>query len=185
MRGIKNSVSLLLTLAMILGTEAAAISDFQSNSQEEIKTVEFEPIPLEVIYAQAGDYTLGERTHDVHLINKEDRDLMLRCAFAEGGNQGEDGMWLIMSVIMNRVENPNFPNSIREVIYQPHQFSVVTDGRIDEVEPTEATEMAMVRIEDGEIAPEIVAFERKNSHVLDEWFTYAFTYRDHAFYTPK
>ena len=185
MRGMKNALSLLLTVTMILGTEAAAISDIQINSQEEIKTVEFEPIPLEEVFAQAGVDGEIERTHDIHLINQEDRDLMIRCAFAEGGNQGEDGIWLIMSVIMNRVEDPDFPNTIKEVIYQPHQFSVVTDGRIDKVEPTEIAESAMVRIEEGDIAPEIVAFERKESHVLKKWFSYAFTYRDHGFYTKK
>lgn len=94
-------------------------------------------------------------------------------------------MWLIMSVIMNRVADEEFPDTIRDVIYQPHQFSVVSDGRIDNVEPTEAAEMALIRIEEGQIAPELIAFERVDSNVLDVYFMPAFSYKDHRFYTKK
>ena len=74
MRGMKNALSLLLTVTMILGTEAAAISDIQINSQEEIKTVEFEPIPLEEVFAQAGVDREIERTHDIHGRRADDTD---------------------------------------------------------------------------------------------------------------
>lgn len=185
MRGAKTSRSIIALCAIAIGIEAAAISVLSKEQSQEIKTVTYEPIPIMADYEWAAEECQIERTHDIQLLSQEDRDLMLRCAAAEGANQGEDGMWLIMSVIMNRVADEEFPDTIRDVIYQPHQFSVVSDGRIDKVEPTEAAEMALIRIEEGQIAPELIAFERKDCNVLDVYFMPAFTYKDHKFYTKK
>ena len=133
------------------------------------------------------EYKAGsiERTHDIQLLTKEDRDLVMRVATAEGANQGEDGMWLIMSVIMNRVEDPDYPDNIHDVIYQPYQFTSILDKRAEEAEPTEACEMAMVRIEEGEIAPELIAFDLKDAGILEKYFEVAFDYKDHRFFTKK
>lgn len=115
-------------------------------------------------------------------------------ATAEAGGEGEDGQWLVMSVAMNRKKSSEFPDNIHDVIYQYkvakggrkiYQFSCVGDGRIEEVEPTEETEAALERIKRGEIAPEVIAFEVTSSNVLDEWFEYAFTFKNHKFYTLK
>lgn len=126
-----------------------------------------------------------ERTHDVQLMTREDRALMMRVATAEGEDQGEDGMWLILSVIMNRVEDPDYPDNIHDVIYQPYQFTSILDKRAEEAEPTEACEMAMVRIEEGEIAPEIIAFDLKDAGILEKYFEPVFDYRDHRFFVKK
>ena len=48
----------------------------------------------------------------------------------------------------------------------------------------EVTE-ALGMILNGEVAENIVAFEIKDSDVLEKWFEYAFTFRDHNFYTEK
>ena len=34
---------------------------------------------------------------------------------------------------MNRLKDPRFPNSIKEIIYQPQQFSPVSDGRLFQI----------------------------------------------------
>lgn len=156
-----------------------------------ITTVDFEYIRLieqrENTEPPVREAKIGgiERTHDVQLMTREDRDLMMRVATAEGENQGEDGMWLILSVIMNRVEDPDFPDNIHDVIYQPYQFTSILDKRAEEAEPTEACEMAMVRIEEGEIAPEIIAFDLKDAGILEKYFEPVFDYRDHRFFVKK
>lgn len=125
------------------------------------------------------------RTHEVNTMLQEDRELLCKVAMAEGGNQGEDGMWLIMSVIMNRVEDPDYPDSIPEVIYQKFQFTSILDGRAEKIEPSEECMRAAQRIESGDIAPEIIGFETTDSDVLNQYFTPAFDYRDHRFFTKK
>lgn len=122
------------------------------------------------------------RTHEVKTneFSYEDAQLLMGIAQAEGGNQGSDGMWLIMSVVLNRVNSSDFPDSIHDVIYQPSQFYAEGIGK---TELTPECHEALARIECGDVAPQIIAFEKTTSKVLDQFFSEAFVYRSHAFYT--
>ena len=124
------------------------------------------------------------RTHEIQVnVNEfsyEEAQMLMEIAQAEAGNQGPDGMWLVMSVVFNRREAQEFPDSIEDVIFQDSQF--YTRGmKATEISP-ECHE-ALARIERGEVAPMIVAFEKKSSNSLDVYFDKAFQYRDHNFYT--
>lgn len=118
-------------------------------------------------------------------LSENDRKLLLRIAQSEAGNQGPDGMWLVMSVVMNRVKSDEWPDTIREVINQTGQFSPISDGRFNKVEISEDAYEALARIEAGDIAESIIAFEVTESKVLDQYFAMAFDYKDHKFYTKK
>jgi N-acetylmuramoyl-L-alanine amidase len=160
-----------------------------TDTKVEVTEVTWEPIPVEQHVECVEQEEVPAHTHDVKVnVNeftyKEAQDL-LRVAQAEAGNQGEDGMWLVMSVVFNRRENKAFPDNIHDVIYQDHQFSTVTNGSIDRVEVSNEAHLALARVERGEVAPEIVAFETVDSSVLDKYFTQAFEYRDHRFYTER
>ena len=113
-------------------------------------------------------------------VTYEEAQELLKIAWCESGNQGIEGQRYVMSVIINRVNSPDFPNSIHDVIFQEHQFA--TSG-MDKAAPTWETHYALAAIESGDVIPEIVAFETKTSNVLDAYFTEAFTYKDHKFYT--
>lgn len=132
--------------------------------------------------ALAALLTLSQPVNEYSL---EDAQLMMRTAQAEAGNQGEDGMWLVMSVIENRVESEDFPNTVKEVVYQDGQFATAESGAIDKVEVSNDCHIALARIEKGEVAKSVIAFENKRSNSLDKYFSSAFVYRDHRFYTPK
>lgn len=57
---------------------------------------------------------------------------LLACVvYAEAGNQDMTGKRLVVDTILNRVDSPQYPNSITEVIYQQNQFSCVTDGNLN------------------------------------------------------
>lgn len=184
----KTDLWLGVYLAVIFAAliaEIFLIREIADNQNDSISTTNciFEKIEAEP-KAIVETQTI-ERIHDVQFMTQDDRDLMMRVATAEGANQGEDGMWLIMSVIMNRVSSPDYPDNVHDVIYQPYQFTSILDTRAETAEPTEACEMAMVRIEEGEIAPEIIAFDLKDAGILEEYFEPAFDYRDHRFFTKK
>lgn len=126
---------------------------------------------------------LYPRTHEVDCIELtlEDAQLLMRIADAESHNQGADGEWLVMSVVLNRVDSPEFPDNIHDVVYQEYQF--YTKGMKSEISP-EAHE-ALARIEKGDVAPQIIGFEKSTSKFLEKYFCSAFDYRDHTFYTLK
>ena len=115
----------------------------------------------------------------------DEAQLLMKVAQAEAGNQGSDGMWLTLSVIVNRVESEEFPDSVEEVVNQEYQFATVSSGAINRVEISPECHEALARIEMGQVAPEIVAFETTESHSLDKYFSRAFEYRGHRFFTLK
>ena len=123
------------------------------------------------------------RTHEVDCVELtyEDAQLLMKIADAESHNQGPDGEWLVMSVVINRVNSPEFPNNIHDVVYQEYQF--YTKGMKSEI--SQEAHEALARIEKGDIAPQIVAFEKTTNKSLEKYFSSAFDYKDHRFYTLK
>lgn len=67
----------------------------------------------------------------------EDYVYFAQCVMAEASDQDELGKRLVIDVILNRLDNTNFPNSINDIINEPYQFEVVSNGSINEVIPTE------------------------------------------------
>lgn len=62
--------------------------------------------------------------------------LLAKIAMAEAESEDTEGKALVMLVVLNRVlDDKEFPDTIEEVIYQPGQFSPVSNGRFDKVEP--------------------------------------------------
>lgn len=58
-------------------------------------------------------------------------DLLAALVYAEAGDQDFTGQRLVADVVLNRVRSAAWPNTISGVIYQPGQFSPVTDGGLD------------------------------------------------------
>ena len=64
-------------------------------------------------------------------ISNEEIELIALVTMAEAEGECEEGKRLVIDTILNRVDSEHFPNTISEVIYQPHQFSSMWNGRID------------------------------------------------------
>lgn len=65
----------------------------------------------------------------------DDSYLLAKIAMAEAEGESIEGKTLVILVVLNRVWSDDFPNTISEVIYQDRQFTPVTNGRFDAVEP--------------------------------------------------
>lgn len=63
--------------------------------------------------------------------NSNDMNLLARLIYAESRGEPYTGQVAVGAVVLNRVKNPNFPNSVAGVIYQSGAFSVVSDGQIN------------------------------------------------------
>lgn len=126
-----------------------------------------------------------EEKREVIELTYEEAQLLMKIAQAEAGNQGEEGMWLVMSVVINRMNDETFPDTIKEVAYQKNCFATVITGKINKVELSLEAHTALARIEKGEVKPDIVGFENKSNNSLERYFDFAFTYLDHNFYTNK
>jgi len=87
--------------------------------------------------------------------SEEDLDLLARIINAEAGSDWMPD-WvqqMVGSVVLNRVNSEYFPNTIREVIYQPGQYGPVSNGMIDYTPSERVIENARYVLENGSICP--------------------------------
>jgi len=59
-----------------------------------------------------------------------DRDLLARVVSAEARGEPYEGQVAVAAVILNRVRDSRFPNTIAEVVYQTHAFESVSNGTV-------------------------------------------------------
>lgn len=79
----------------------------------------------------------------------DDRDLLAKIIYAEARGEPFNGQVAVGSVVLNRVESSDFPDSIKKVIYQDGQFSSLLDGQFY-LTPNETSYRAADRALDGE-----------------------------------
>jgi len=75
-----------------------------------------------------------ESTNNVSLAkttSTSDIQLMARAINGEARGEPYEGQVAVGAVILNRVKDSRFPNSISGVIYQPGAFTAVSDGQIN------------------------------------------------------
>ena len=85
----------------------------------------------------------------------EDLDLLARVIYAEVGCSWIPDWVQQMtgSVVLNRVASTYYPNTIREVIYQPGQYSPTWDGSINKKPDARTVANAKYLLEHGSICP--------------------------------
>ena len=62
--------------------------------------------------------------------NSNDRYLLAKVIYAEARGESYTGQVAIGAVVLNRVKDSRFPNTVSGVIYQPWAFTAVNDGQI-------------------------------------------------------
>lgn len=117
----------------------------------------------------------------------EDGYLLAKIAMAEAEDQDTEGKALVICVVLNRVRSSDFPNSIKEVVYQKNQFSPVGNGRFDRVEPDRACRDAFLMVENGwDESMGALYFESESESTWHrEHLRFLFQHGDHMFYTDK
>ena len=86
-------------------------------------------------------YYLNNKTENKEaVINLNDEEIMLLSKLVAGEARGEsyEGQVAVAAVVINRVKDSRFPNTLEGVIYQKNAFSVVKNGRIN-AQPTSST----------------------------------------------
>lgn len=126
-------------------------------------------------------------------ISDDEKLLLCKIVEAEAGCEDRMGKILVANVILNRMEDERFPDSIVEVVYQQQegvaQFSPVTDGRLAEAVPDaeteEAVEAALMGEDYSQGALYFMARQYADSGNI-KWFDLALdkvlTYGGHEFY---
>ena len=157
----KNKISWLITFISVVACLASKAE------AREIKEVHFLNIPEE------------EEIEEVQepVVLYDSIDMLARCVEAEAGNQGLLGKRLVVDVILNRVDDPRFPNDVASVISAPGQFAVypymMNRAAVTE-ETLEAITLELERRTDNRI----LYF---NTRHFKKWYTAAYQCGDHYF----
>ena len=92
---------------------------------------------------------------------------------AEAGNCGEDMMIGVGSVVLNRVADPRFPDTIEAVVFQTDptlQYGPIASGTYYNEPTPEAVDVAKMLLEEGSQFPEDVIYQ--SNDILGEVYTY-------------
>lgn len=127
-------------------------SEEEATVDEAVETAEAEP----VTEAATVQPELAALQNSTYQLTAEDYDALLRIVEAEASGEDETGRLLVANVVLNRVENEAFPDTVYEVVYQQQdgkaQFSPVGSGKIDRVTVSDETRAAVERALAGEDA---------------------------------
>nr|WP_249365268.1 cell wall hydrolase [Cytobacillus citreus] len=74
----------------------------------------------------------GEKLILPKSITKEEKDLLARLVHAEAKGEPYEGKVAVALVVLNRVEDDRFPDTIKNVIYEKRQFQPVENGSINQ-----------------------------------------------------
>jgi N-acetylmuramoyl-L-alanine amidase len=86
-------------------------------------------------------------------------DLLSRLVRAEAQTEPLEGKVAVACVVLNRVESPQFPDSIKEVIFAPGQFQPVKNGEINKPADEESIQAVKAALsEQRQLAPGALFF---------------------------
>lgn len=128
------------------------------------------------------------------IMSDEDYANLLKIVEAEAGGEDLKGKILVANVIFNRIESPDFPSNVTDVVWERSggstQFSPVADGRIYTVTVSEETKEAVNRAIDGEDYSHGALYFMEERYADEEnvkWFKdelkFLFRHGVHDFYT--
>lgn len=97
----------------------------------------------------SGALTAGDQYYD-----QDDLFWLSRVIYAESGNQPLEGMMAVGNVVLNRVNDPIYPNTIVDVLAQKNQFTTYQSGKLAYRTPNENSVIAAKLVLDGGVVEE-------------------------------
>ena len=130
-----------------------------------------------------------EKANGTLAYSEEDYQILLRIVQAEAGICDDKGKILVANVILNRVQSEEFPNTIKNVVYQRSQFSPVANGSINTCKVTPQTIECVNRALSGEDYSQGALYFMDRSGARSRaasWFdghlTFLFRHEKHEFF---
>lgn len=150
------------------------------DGEEKLK---LEPLDAQIIMDKLVRESEPEKRIQGFEITYDEAQMLMKIAMAESEDDGTVGKAMVMAVVLNRVEDDRFPDSIEEVIFQEHQFSPISDGRYYDSEPDVECHLALAEIERGEYdTVDALYFENADASWQASNCIYLGTIGHHKFY---
>lgn len=129
-------------------------------------------------------------------LSSGEKEILQRIVEAEATGEDIKGRILVANVILNRVKNKQFPDTVKEVVFQRSggsvQFSPTKDGRYWSVTISKKTKEAVDRVLKGEDYSQGALYfsarsraDKNSMRWFDNNLKWLFKYHGHEFYTNK
>ncbi len=79
----------------------------------------------------SDEYRRGRNSRRSITLSEEEYKLFVCIVYCEAGGENYDCQLGVANVILNRIKMDGWPNTLKEVVYQKHQFSPVTNGYLN------------------------------------------------------
>ncbi len=119
-----------------------ALEEANQRYESEIKHIKERIDTYELENNELKDTTVSYEKSTDKKYSDSELMLLAQLMESESGNQSFEGKLAVGTVVMNRVESNEFPDTIRDVIFQKRQFSVVSNGKIHNEPSDESLEAA-------------------------------------------
>lgn len=176
---------------------------FKSNEESVAKEGNAKGGPAKESVAKDGQTTEGNANavimagepwnDEIKAYPESEIRVLERIVEAEAGGEDADGKLLVANVVLNRVKDEAFPDTISEVVFQKSkgvtQFSPVANGRYEAVTVSEESRAAVERALSGEDISEGALYfaarryaDQKSMRWFDQNLTMLFKHGGHEFF---
>lgn len=128
-----------LTILLVIGAKTRSGASGEPTEVPEVIRLDLPTVKTALDTAISPETIEPENSYPRFSYSKdwdaEDSYLLAKIAMAEAEGESIQGKTLVILVVLNRVHNADFPNTIQDVIFEENQFTPVINGRFDKVEP--------------------------------------------------
>ena len=147
-------VAAIIAACALYQPEAATV--IYKRPAEPVATVEAPPVTWIEPEAKMPEAIVIETDPE---INQEELYLLAHLICGEAQGYSRECQEAVGSVVLNRVADARYPNTIREVVYQKGQYACITDGNFDR-EPTALSwQVAEDLLKSGSKIPATVVYQ--------------------------
>jgi hypothetical protein len=161
-----------IVVAVVVAVPICIMAHIERSERVYTPVVDYEePIYLEIEYEITQEVTetvepneIVEVTTPGDTVSIEDIDLLAHLIYAEAGSSWikDETLYYVGSVVLNRVNSDQFPNTLYDVIYQTEpciQYACIVDGNIEKEPTPRCYEVAEDLLKNGSVLPENVLYQ--------------------------
>ena len=131
-----RAIATVLCMIFFVGFAVCGVVRSTDKETLEIKQsypvlAEAEPMIMADLLMESPNLTPEVEKEPDYPLTQEEIDLIALVTMGEAEGETELGKRLVIDTILNRIDHTSFPDTVYDVVYQPNQFSVMWNSRID------------------------------------------------------
>ena len=162
----KQILFIAITITLVMGSYiyVPSVAKAETTNTEETKNVSTRKFAIDKKdNVQASDASAN--------ITNNEKKLLARLVHAEAKGEPFAGKVAVADVVLNRVENNQFPDSVESVIYEKNAFQPVQNGSIQKKADEESQKAVEEALENGKENEELLYFYNPDTATSDWIFS--------------